>query len=557
MDPVKRIKYFFNANILMMDGTAPRAPHMLIADGRIWACCCGSMPLGLDSRVSGFGHARRQYADDIDFIDLKGATVIPGLSDAHIHFMWWAVSQTRAGLGNAATEENAIALLEIFAAHHAQGEWILGVGWSHNTWPDGRLPSLDSLDRMFPNNPVFLSSKCGHLAWVNSAALSAAGIDDSTADPPGGQIVRVRRKRRMWLTGILKENAIWLVEKHISAPSPRTMLDAFERGQHKAHMLGLASMHTPEDIDTFAFLQRMRVEGRLRLRINFIPPCDALDALAELKVSAGFGDEWLRICAVKMFADGSLGGRTALMYEALEGEPSNTGICVSNEEELVSRIGQSNRLGLPAAIHAIGDRAVGNVLRALDKAVTDGDSSPSTMTAMKQNRIEHLQLYSPDDLELMRRLRPIASMQPIHLCADMGPADQYWGKRNCHAYAFKTIADAGCVLAFGSDGPVESINPFRGVYAAATRMNLQGEPGMGWHPEERISVMEALSAYTRGAAIAAGQADCAGSLSPGRFADFVVLDADPTAIACRDLLDLQPISTWINGECVFSRQDGA
>jgi len=552
---MKRLTYFYNANIITMDGVAGRAPHMLIADGRVWACGNGVMPFGLDFRQSGFTHTRRQHADDIDFIDLKGATVMPGMTDAHIHFMNWAINQTRADLGAAGTEDEAVALLKAHASRHANEEWIIGYGWSHNTWPGGRLPSLESLDKAFPGNPVFLASKCGHLAWVNTAALRLSDLDASVADSPGGEIMRAEHDGHVRLTGILKENAVGLVEKNIGAPSPQTMRDAFLHGQHIAHTLVLTAMHTPEDMDTFAFLQRMKAEGELRLRINFMPPISAIDALESLRLSAGFGDEWLRICAVKMFTDGSLGGRTAYMYEPYEDDPANKGICVTDEEALVSCISRSNRIGLPTAVHAIGDRAVGSVLRALEKVHEAEGMSPLTKSAVKGNRIEHFQLFSPDDMAIIRRVRPVASVQPIHLCADMAPADRYWGGRSRYTYAFKTIADAGCNLAFGSDGPVEPINPFLGIYAAVTRMNLEGQPDGGWHPEERIGIMEALHGYTQGAAIAAGQAERTGSLTPGKFADFLVIDADPTTITPHDLLQVKPRETWINGECVFSQQD--
>jgi len=267
------------------------------------------------------------------------------------------------------------------------------------------------------------------------------------------------------------------------------------------------------------------------------------------------GDDRLRISAVKLFADGSLGGRTALMVDPYEGEPENRGICVTDRDEIRRVTLKANRAGLSMAIHAIGDQAVDNVLAAFEASLDElGCSGAAGMQPPIQNRIEHLQVFHPRDLERIRRVKPIASMQPIHLCADMGPADRFWGERARYAYACRTLAEAGCLLAFGSDAPVEPINPFLGLYAATTRRNLEGAPESGWYPGQRLSLQESLEGYTKNCAQASGQQDRLGSLEAGKLADFIVLAQDPFSLTPEELRDAKPLATFTGGQCVFAAE---
>lgn len=525
---------------------------MLVMGDRVVACDDGRAPLGLDFRESGFPARRRAFAGDVEFFDLRGRTVIPGITDSHVHFLWWAFNQRRADLTAAGSEEAAVAALQKHAPGPASGEWLVGFGWSHNAWPGATLPSLRSLDAAFPRNPVFLNSKCGHLGWVNSAALAAAGITPDTADPAGGEIERTKINGRLQLTGIVKESAVSIVESRIPEWRESDWYRALDDGQRLAHSFGLTGMQTPEDLDTWDFLQRAHAGKCLTMRVNFWIPVAALEHLCELRVRDGYGDSRLRISAVKLFTDGSLGGRTALMYEPYEGEATNTGICVTEKEELIEKTLQANHAGLSMAVHAIGDRSIDYVLSAFEKSVGELAKKSTSGAGVIRNRIEHLQVFAERDLPRLRKLKPIASMQPVHLCADMGPADRYWGARSRFAYAFRALADAGCPLAFGSDAPVESINPFYGMYAAATRRNLQGEPINGWYPEERISREAALRAYTAAPAAASGQSHELGKLSPGKLADFVVLPRDPLKCSEEELRDMKPVATYSGGECVFS-----
>lgn len=549
------LTYWFNGRIRTMNAACPVATHMLTCGDRILFCGEGPGPLGFDWRESGFRSVRERWAGDVSFRDLGGAVVVPGLIDAHVHFVWWSHNLALADLGSAEGENEAVGLLEAHLAEHGRppaGAWIRGFGWSHNVWQGGRLPARESLDRAFPSNPAFLSSKCGHLAWVNSAALVAAGVTGTTAQPAGGEIEMRSAGGGLEPTGILKETAISLVHDRIPVPDAAEWRRAFDRGQRIAHQCGLTGMHTPEDLETFEFLQVMHREERLTMRVGFMIPCAAIGALEELRIAAGAGDDHLRISAVKLFSDGSLGGRTALMYEPYEGEPDNRGIRVAEYEEIADITLRANRLGLPMAIHAIGDRAVGDVVRAYEAAGrATGIMGVLGPRGVIPNRVEHLQSFHEQDRDLLRRVRPTASMQPVHLCADMGPADRYWGERSRRAYAMATLTELGCPFALGSDAPVEPIEPFYGMYAAATRRNLDGEPHEGWHPAERVSRETALEGYTTGAARAEGRNDRQGVLAQGFLADFVVLPADPLTCGDEELRDMKPLATVSGGEFVY------
>jgi predicted amidohydrolase YtcJ len=548
-----KLRYFYNGNIITMNPDAPRSGHMLVAGERIWSCRNDAKPLGLDWRDPAFNAQRRALSPEVEFTDLCGASVIPGLVDCHAHFLWWAVNLTYADLTGTRSEEEAVEIMRTHARQLPKGDWLIGFGWTHNLWEDPRLPTRKSLDEAFGDTPVFLSSKCSHLAWVNSAALARAGVDASTPDPVGGQIERrPDGGGSQELTGILKETAMGLVESKIDQPSEETFRQALARGQKIAHGFGLTGVHSPEYLHTWEFMQRAHAEGALKVRVNFLAPLSLLGQLEELKVRQGLGDDWLRIAGVKAFCDGSLGGRTALMHEPFEGEPENRGIRVLEAEELFQATLRSNRVGLPIAIHAIGDRAVDDALTAFERA--GGELEAMGLPAM-QNRIEHLQLFAGSSLERLGRVRPVASVQPIHLCADMGPADRYWGKRSRYAYAFRSLAEAGCTLVFGSDAPVEPINPFLGIYAAATRKDLNASPDGGWYPEERISVEQAIAAYTRNAAQVAGQSAILGQLEQGKLADFVVIAEDPIQGSPEGLRSVEPLATFIGGECVYAKPE--
>lgn len=543
------LTYYYNGTILTMNAKAAQSPHMLVSAGKVVHCDESEAPLGLDFRAADFAEVRQRRASDVTFVDLKGNTVIPGICDAHAHFLMWANGLIHADLMYCKSEAECVDVVKKHYAGAEKGEWLKGRGWAHNLWDVTDLPSKESLDAAFPDNPVVLSSKCGHLSWVNSAALKAAGVDDSVQDPFGGEFERKDGR----LTGILKELAMDVVHEKIGEPSLKQRYEALEKAQAYAHSLGITAMQTPEDMDAWDFIQKAHGEGLLSMRVDFWIPVSVLDDLEALRVRHGLGDDRLRISAVKVFADGSLGGRTAQMYDDYENEPGNKGIIVTDEATMVANTLQANRIGLSMAIHAIGDEAVGAVLTAYERAAEEFGTEGDTRTnPVLRNRIEHVQVFAEKDLPRLKKLKPICSIQPIHLCADMKPADAFWGKRARYAYACRTLLDAGCLMPFGSDVPVEPNNPFLGIYAAITRKSLTGQPDSGWYPEECITLQEALEGYTIHCAIASGQQDKLGSLEAGKYADFVVLPANPFEISPEEIRDLKPLATYSENVCVYS-----
>jgi predicted amidohydrolase YtcJ len=391
---------------------------------------------------------------------------------------------------------------------------------------------------------VLLRRKCGHAAWANSLALRLAGVDAATPDPDGGAIDRDPATGEP--TGILKETAIDLVDRVIAQPDDEQATAAVRTAMNTVHAMGITGVHNMEDDQALRAFQVLREQGKLKLRVlQQIPEVD-LDAAIRLGFRSGFGDDWIRIGAVKIFSDGSLGARTALMVEAYEGEPDHFGIAVASAEHLRVQVERAARAGIAVHIHAIGDQANRNVLDAIAATRQAG------VGLHLRHRIEHAQVLHPADLPRFAQLGVIASMQPIHCTQDMVIADAHWGARCGLAYAWSTLLSSGAALAFGSDAPVETPDVMQGVYAAVTRRRADGFPSAeGWYPEECVSVQEALYAYTLGAAYSAGEEQSKGSLTPGKVADLTVLSQDIFTQPADALLETRVIATMVGGEFVF------
>ncbi len=485
-------------------------------------------------------------------VDLGGRAALPGLVDSHIHLAPYGISLRRVNLAGAHSLREATSAVAAAVAREQPGSWILGRGWDKNIWPEDRFPSASDLDAVSPGTPVALSSKDGHLLWVNTAALRLAGVTSQTPDPPGGEIARDRRGEP---TGILKEeSAKDLVWKVVPAADAQTI----ERGIHDAaamlHQMGITAVHSfvgTEAYDggtVFGVLQQLAARGELRLRVWATLALGELDAAAACGLRTGFGSEWLRLGPVKVFADGTLGSQTASMLEPFGGQPANTGIAVHGREDLTAIVRRAVAAGWWCAIHAIGDRANRWVLDAYEA----NDEVSRRLGA--RHRIEHVQLLHPDDLPRLARLGVTASMQPLHATSDRDISDRYWGARSRTAYAWRSLRRAGTALAFGSDAPVETPDPWQGIYAAVTRRR-PGESRAAWYPEEALTVEEAVRAYTVGAAWASGEETTRSALAPGRLADFIVLDRDVMVEAARDpdiLLKVQVLATIIGGVPVYA-----
>jgi predicted amidohydrolase YtcJ len=525
-----------NANVVTLSPAQPRATAVAISRDQITA-------VGDDGL--------RALATPLTAIDdLGGAMLLPGFTDAHIHWQLTSAALREIDLADVPTKEEAARRVAEAARRTKPGEWLIGRGWSQSAWPGGAFPTAADLDAATPHNPVFLTARSGHAAWVNSAALHLAGIADSTPDPVGGIIQRDAAGRA---TGILLEGlAITLVHRLVPTLSAAALADLMEQAQTLAWQAGLTGIHDFDDPDAFEAMQLLRERGRLGLRVikNINRPFIA-DAI-HLRLRWGFGDDWLRLGGLKLFADGALGPRTALMIDPYEGEPDNRGIAVTDKEEIYELVSAASRAGFPSAIHAIGDRAVHDVLDVY-QTVRREEAERGVRPSERRHRIEHVQLIQPDDGCRLAELDVIASMQPIHATSDYPMADRYWGSRARYGYNARWQIDRGARVTFGSDSPVEPFEPLKGIHAAVTRRRADGSPGPdGWFPELRLTVDEALRGFTQGPAYAAGMDNRLGLIAPGYLADLVALDRDLYAVLPDDLLKVRVVGTMVGGMWRFS-----
>ncbi|MFQ5945687.1 MAG: amidohydrolase, partial [Anaerolineae bacterium] len=479
----------FNAKIHTMDPKAPVASAIALRGNRIRA-------VGPEAEAAVGRNALK--------LDLAGRTVLPGLTDSHIHFTATALAQDEMDLSAASTVGEAVAQVAEEAVGAPDGAWIRGHGWDHNRY--GRLPTRQDLDSVTPRHPVVLEAKDGHKVWVNSLALRAAGIDEGAADPKGGRILREEAGEP---SGVLLEAARTLMGKAVSPPPPRQRQAALRRAMEEAWQHGLTGIHHLSGMDPrhegdmLADYDALRTDGSLGLRVLLMLPPTQLEEILHWRREEI--DPWNRLIVggIKIFADGTLGSQTADLFEPFANGEGDRGIEVTAQEDLVEIVREASMAGAACSVHAIGDRAVHRALEALSR--TEPAHGP-------RHRIEHVQLLGPPDVSRFSELRVVASMQPVHATSDMELADRYWGQRSRRAYAWRSLLDAGAVLAFGSDAPVETWNPWAGIHAAVTRQRANGQPPGGWYPGERLSVEDAVRGYTVGAAWAAGQEDRTGSL---------------------------------------------
>ena len=520
----------YNARIHTLHAAAPQASALLIDHGQIAA---------VGDRES----LRESAAPGTEQVDLQGQTVLPGLTDAHLHLQYYALGLQKVDCETSSKAECLRRVTERVRLLQP-GEWLQGHGWNQNPW--GGWPTAADLNSAAPRNPSYLTAKSLHAAWASSAALRLAGIDRNTPDPRDGKILRDEAGNP---TGILLEGAMESVSRAIPAPSATLIEAAIEGALPSLWRAGLTCVHDYDRRPAFLALQALRARDRLKLRVLKNIPVDDLDHAIGLGLTRGFGDEWLWIGGVKAFMDGALGPRTAAMFEPYDGEPANRGMLSMDGEQLLEHGRRAASLGLPMTVHAIGDRANHEALNAFAqlRRLERTDGLPHL-----RHRIEHVQLLHPEDASRLAALDVIASMQPLHATSDMKMADRYWGRRANLAYAWRTQLNAQARLAFGSDAPVESPNPFLGLHAAVTRQREDGSPSPeGWYPEQRLTLSEALHAYTTGAAYAAHAENRLGRLAPGFAADLIVLKRDPFTCHPSEIVALRPSATMIAGEWVW------
>lgn len=533
-----------NARIYTQDDRQPFARALALAGSRILA-------VGDDlEHLTGPGTR---------CVDLGGRTVLPGFDDAHIHFMGWALRRHWLELADVTSAHEAVQRVADLAAHTPAGHWIRGGGWDANVWPEG-VPTRDMLDRVTPHHPVLLDSHDWHSAWVNSLALARAGITAATPDPDDGVIERDPATGEP--TGVLRENALKLLDEVVNQPDLAESCAAVRAAIPLAWAAGLTSIQEANDtpqalaLRTFQALQR---QGTLGLRVNQNLPREHLSAAIELGIQSGFGSEWLRIGSVKFFADGALGSRTAWMVDPYRGESAWRGVCTIDSEEFTEEALRASAAGLSVMVHAIGDRANRSVLdtfevvRRTEPEWQTGQPAPHRPWPPLRHRVEHVQVIQPSDLPRLAAAGLVASMQPIHATSDMLNAEKHWGSsRTRWAYAWHSVAQTGAVLAFGSDAPVEPFDVLAGIHAAVTRCRADGSPGVaGWIPEERITVAQAVRAYTLGAAYASGEETIKGTLTPGKLSDLVVLSRDIYTCNPAEILSTRIDATILDGQLVY------
>ena len=491
-------------------------------------------------------------------IDGAGRTVVPGLIDSHIHFMGYADSLLRVDLDGVPSLKTALERVAARTATASAGAWVRGRGWNNNLWSPTTFPTRHDLDRVTGDHPALLARKDGHSIWVNSAALALAGITRDTPDPPGG---RIGRDAQGEPDGILYEGAAMesvyrLVPDESAAERRGAVLQALQN----VTAAGLTGFHDCESPEAFAAFQELEAAGQLPLRVVMLLALPTLRESIAVGLRSGFGSTRLRVGPVKIFSDGSLGSQTAEMLAPFEGTTDNYGVATISQADLEAAILAGSGAGIAVAVHAIGDAANRRVLDAFARArlVESGGVPPpggadgdGYARYTLRHRIEHAQMVDPADWGRFRELGVIASMQPIHATSDMEAADRLWGARvGRGGYAWRSLQQAGARLAFGSDCPVETFDPLRGIHAAVTRQDKRNQPPGGWYPEERLPVADAVRAYTLDAAYAGGTDHLLGSLTPGKLADLVLLDRDILASDPQTIPQTEVTATVVGGEVV-------
>ncbi|MFC4294568.1 amidohydrolase [Novosphingobium tardum] len=503
-----------------------------------------AMLFGTDGKVRALYQRKDKRPKAQYQVDGKGRTLIPGLIDAHLHMMRLGFSTLTLDLSDTRTLAEAQARIAAYAAAHPDRPWIVGRGWNQETWGLGRFPTAAELDAVVPGRPVWLVRADEHAGWANSAALAAAGINAATKDPVGGRIERGPGGRP---AGVLVDGASELVEKFVPPPRPVDRDLAFDKAQRILWARGVtAAADMGTSLDDWQTFRRAGDLGRLRTRImSYALGIDAMLSIAGPEPTPWLYDDRLRMNGVKLYLDGALGSRGAWLKAPYADSPGSRGYPLLNTTQLGNLMSRAAMDGFQIAVHAIGDQANGTLLDAVDDL-------QETYKGDRRWRVEHAQIVDPADIARFGRLRVIASMQPIHQVSDRTMAETRLGPaRLGGAYAWRSIAAGGAVLAFGSDAPVEAPDPFAGMAAAIGREGPDGQPAGGWQPQEKISREAALAGYTTGAAYAGFAEQRFGRLAPGLWADFVIIDTDPLVAAPAALRQTHVIETWIGGQKVF------
>jgi predicted amidohydrolase YtcJ len=523
-----------HGHVWTVDREHPHAEAVAIRGSRIVA-------VGSDADIAKWiGPATRT-------IDAQGKSVLPGFIDAHVHFSSGGGEISSVHLRDANTPQEFARRIGEQAKKLPRGEWMLGGTWDHELWGGTPLPSHDWIDAVTPDNPVFVSRYDGHMAMANGLALRLAGVTRETKDPPGGTIVRDKDGNP---TGLLKDAAMNLVYRVIPPPSEDLLLRMIHAAMAEARRYGVTSVHDISSTEDVRAYQILAARGELTLRIYCITPLPQWEGPATAGILASFGNDWIHLGALKGFADGSLGSTTALFEQPYNDAPNTSGLpneMMLPEGNMLKMALGADNAGLQLAVHAIGDKANRIMLDIYTEVAKENGPRPD-----RRWRIEHAQHLRPEDFARFAQLGVIASVQPYHAIDDGRWAEKRIGhERAKTTYAFRTLLDHNVRLAFGSDWTVAPLNPMQGLYAAVTRATLDGKNPGGWFPEQKLTLEEAIQAYTMGSAFAEFREKEKGSLIPGKLADVVVLDTDLFSIAPEKIKDATVRYTIVGGKIVY------
>jgi hypothetical protein len=480
-------------------------------------------------------------------IDLEGGLLLPGFIDSHTHFLDGGFSLSSIQLRDAKSREDFVARMEEKAGELGKGEWILNGDWDHQQFDTPRLPRKEWIDPVTPGNPVCVNRLDGHMVLANSLALRLAGVTKGTPSPDGGVILKDPATGEP--TGILKDAAISLVQRHIPEPSLSQKMSAAKAALKHAGEMGVTSVHDMASADNFEVYQELQKKGELSARLYVYIQITEVETLTRLKLKSPFGSDFLKIAGLKGFVDGSLGSSTALFFDPYTDDPQKRGILHAHmfpEEVMEERIRTADRGSLQVAVHAIGDKANHIILDIFEKIIQEHGPRD------RRWRIEHAQHLLPEDIKRIARLGIIASVQPYHAIDDGRWAEKKIGRQRCRTtYAFKSLIDEGAILACGSDWTVAPLDPLSGIYAAVTRRTLDGKNPEGWFPQQKISLEEAIKGYTIRGAYAEFAEKEKGSIEEGKLADLVVVDRNLFTLPPEEIKDAEVKITILDGEIIY------
>ncbi len=528
-----------NANVHTMDARRPVAEAIAVYGKRIAA-------IGSTEEV------RKLMGAGTRVIDAGGRLILPGFNDSHVHFLSGGFQLSSVDLRDARSPQEFAERISRFARNVPRGRWITGGDWDHERWSNAPLPTKELIDALTPATPVFVNRLDGHMSLANTLALKLAGVTRETKDPPGGLIVRDPKTGEP--TGILKDAAMSFVFKVIPEPSAEEKLAAAQAATDHAARLGVTSVQDMSAGRDVGIYQMLLEQGKLKTRVHAVSPLPDWKRLGNTGVQRAFGGDMLRIGGLKGFADGSLGSTTALLFDPYNDAPATRGLPGDEmfpEGAMHERVRDADRAGLQVMIHAIGDRANDSILSIYEQVIKENPARD------RRFRIEHAQHLRAQDISRFANDHVIASMQPYHVIDDGRWAEKRIGHERAHTtYAFRTLLDTGAVLAFGTDWSVAPLDPMPGIYAAVTRRTLDGRHPDGWIPEQKITVEEAVRAYTVGSAYAEFTENEKGTLEPGKLADIVMLSGnifriDPVLIERTHVL-----LTIMDGRVVYEAQSG-